>query len=209
MYVCVGVCVCVWVGDWLCVYVCVSVYVYKYVYAYVTYMEIAQKLYKNDFIFSLNVSLSYQVVKIIFVPHYNFFAKKTSYSIKISQTGYINGQKGIFQHENEFFFGQFLVMLIKFLFTSYSPPCLFWPNETKSLIFWHFNLTTILFGHINTVEDWSPKRPSPKGPVAETSHRRTGGRRNVPSPKRRSPERPVAETASPNGRRQKGVAEMS
>ena len=64
-------------------------------------------------------------------------------------------------------------------------------NETKTLIFWGFDFSFVLFGHINSVKDWSPKLPSPKRPDAETSCLRTGGRRNVPSPKRRSPKRLV------------------
>ena len=100
VYGCESVYVCVnsmFVGEWLYGCVCVSVYVCKCVYVYETYMEIAQKLYKNDFIFSLNVSLSKVIM--IFVPHH-FFAKKLRTLKKISQTGYLNGHKGIFQHEN-------------------------------------------------------------------------------------------------------------
>ena len=94
-------------------------------------------------------------------------------------------------------------MLFKFIFTSYLPPCLFRPHETKILFFWHFNLSTILFEHIKTDRRNvrrqnvpSPKRPIAELAVAETSRRRNGGRQNVPSPKRRR-RMGVAETASP------------
>ena len=83
-------------------------------------------------------------------------------------------------------------------------------TSVRNLPFFRLMLLMKKIGHMKSDRQniQSPKRRSPKRPIAETSRRRKGGRRNVLSPKCPIAERSrrrngVAEWASPKRRRRK------